>query len=116
MSAPAASPRSGTSKTPCSSAPAALAQPDAAVCGVGRGLVPCRTTTRIPTAESLPATKCPHPPTPANLRAINAQITGTRALAALVLLVLLAGGVYWLIGTTGSPLIGVYFLVLAVVL
>jgi hypothetical protein len=50
------------------------------------------------------------------LGAINAQITGTRVLALLVLLVLLAGGAYWLVGTTGSRLIGVYFLVLAAVL
>lgn len=50
------------------------------------------------------------------LGAINAQITGTRMLAAGVLLVLVAGGVYWLIGTTGSPVIGVSLLVLAAVL
>ena len=50
------------------------------------------------------------------LRAINAQITGTRVLAVVVLLVLLAGGTYWLAGTTGSRVIGVYFLVLAAVL
>ena len=48
--------------------------------------------------------------------AINAQITGTRVLAVLVLLVLVAGGVYWLIGTTGSPVVGVSLLVLAAVL
>jgi hypothetical protein len=50
------------------------------------------------------------------LAAINAQITGTRILAVLVLLVLLGSGVYWLVGTTGSPVIGLFFLVLALVL
>ena len=50
------------------------------------------------------------------LRAINVQITGTRVLAVVVLLVLLAGGAYWLMATSGSPVIGVYFLVLAAVL
>jgi len=47
------------------------------------------------------------------LRAINAQIAGTRVLAAIALVVLVGGGAYWLIGTTGSPVIGVYFLALA---
>ncbi len=50
------------------------------------------------------------------LAAINAQITGTRILALLVLLVLPVSGVYWLVGTTGSPLIGLFFLILALVL
>jgi hypothetical protein len=50
------------------------------------------------------------------LGAINAQIAGTRVLAVLVFVVLLAGGFAWLLGTTGSPLIGVYFLALAAVL
>jgi hypothetical protein len=47
------------------------------------------------------------------LRAIDAQITGTRVLAAVTLLVLVGGAAYWLIGTTGSPVIGIYFLALA---
>ena len=47
------------------------------------------------------------------LRTINAQITGARVLAVLAVVVLLVGAAYWLIGTTGSPVIGVYFLVLA---
>ncbi len=47
------------------------------------------------------------------LRAIEAQITGTRALAIVTLLVLIGGATYWLIGTTGSPIVGVYFLALA---
>ena len=47
------------------------------------------------------------------LRAIAAQITGARILAVIAIAVLLGGGAYWLIGTTGSPLIGIYFIVLA---
>ena len=47
------------------------------------------------------------------LRAINAQIAGTRLLAFVVTAVLLIGGFAWLLGTTGSPVIGVYFIVLA---
>jgi hypothetical protein len=50
------------------------------------------------------------------LRAINAQITGTRVLAIIALVVLVGGGAYWLIGTTGSPVIGIYFVLLAAVL
>jgi hypothetical protein len=50
------------------------------------------------------------------LAAINAQITGTRVLAVVVLVVCLAGGVYWLVGTTGSPVIGVAFIALALML
>lgn len=50
------------------------------------------------------------------LGAINAQITGTRVLAVVALLVLVGGGAYWLAGTTGSRLIGIYFIVLAAVL
>jgi hypothetical protein len=50
------------------------------------------------------------------LRAIEAQITGTRLLAAVVLVVLVGGAAYWLIGTTGSPVLGLYFLALAGVL
>jgi hypothetical protein len=33
-----------------------------------------------------------------------------------VLLVLLAGAVYWLAGTTGAPLIGAYFVALALLI
>jgi hypothetical protein len=47
------------------------------------------------------------------LRAINAQIAGTRLLAFVVTAVLMIGGFVWLLGTTGSPVIGVYFIVLA---
>jgi hypothetical protein len=50
------------------------------------------------------------------LSAINAQITGTRVLAIVVLIVCLAGGVYWLTGTTGSPVVGAAFIALALVL
>jgi hypothetical protein len=50
------------------------------------------------------------------LAAINAQITGTRVLAVVVLFVCLAGGVYWLVGTTGSPVVGVAFIALALML
>ncbi len=50
------------------------------------------------------------------LAAINAQITGTRILALIVLVVLLGGGIYWLVGTTGSPVIGLFFIALALVL
>jgi membrane protein implicated in regulation of membrane protease activity len=50
------------------------------------------------------------------LTAIEAQLNGTRVLALIVLAVCLAGGVYWLVGTTGSPVIGVAFIALALVL
>lgn len=50
------------------------------------------------------------------LAAINAQITSTRVLAIVVLAVCLAGGVYWLVGTTGSPVVGIGFIALALVL
>jgi hypothetical protein len=50
------------------------------------------------------------------LAAINAQITSTRVLAIVVLAVCLIGGVYWLTGTTGSPVIGISFIALALVL
>jgi hypothetical protein len=50
------------------------------------------------------------------LTAIGAQLAGTRLLASLTFLVLVAGGCFWLVGTAGSPLIGVSFIVLAAVL
>ena len=50
------------------------------------------------------------------LTAIEAQLNGTRVLALIVLAVCLAGGVYWLVGTTGSPVIGISFIALALVL
>jgi cbb3-type cytochrome oxidase subunit 3 len=50
------------------------------------------------------------------LTAIEAQLNGTRILALIVLAVCLAGGVYWLVGTTGSPIIGISFIALALVL
>jgi hypothetical protein len=48
--------------------------------------------------------------------AIQAQITGTRILAAITFLVLAGSAAAWLAGTTGSPVIGVYFIALAAVL
>ena len=50
------------------------------------------------------------------LTTIQAQITGTRLLAALTFAVLIGSATYWLAGTTGSPVIGIYFLALALVL
>lgn len=50
------------------------------------------------------------------LRAIEAQLQGTRILAIFAFAVLAIGGFVWLAGTTGSPVIGIYFLVLAAVL
>jgi hypothetical protein len=50
------------------------------------------------------------------LNAIGAQITGTRVLALLTIVVLVGGGAFWLLGTSGSPIIGIYFMVLAGVL
>lgn len=47
------------------------------------------------------------------LSAIQAQITGTRVLAAITLVVLLVAGFAWLTTTTGSPVVGVYFIALA---
>ena len=47
---------------------------------------------------------------------IQAQITGTRILAALTFLVLAGSAALWLGATSGSPLIAVYFAVLAAVL
>ena len=44
------------------------------------------------------------------------QALGTRLLALLAVLVLLGGGVAWLIRGTGNPLIGIMFLVLGLVL
>ncbi len=44
------------------------------------------------------------------------QALGTRLLALLAVLVLLGGGVVWLIRGTGNPLIGIMFLVLGLVL
>jgi hypothetical protein len=50
------------------------------------------------------------------LTTIQAQITGTRVLAVLTFVVLLGSATYWLVGTTGSPVVGVYFFALALVL
>jgi hypothetical protein len=50
------------------------------------------------------------------MNAIQAQITGTRILAVITFLVLAGGGAGWLTGTTGSPVIGVYFIAMAGVL
>ncbi len=44
------------------------------------------------------------------------QALGTRLLALLAVLVLLGGGVAWLIRGTGNPLIGIMFLVLGLVI
>ena len=43
------------------------------------------------------------------------QALGTRLLALLAVLVLLGGGVAWLVRGTGNPLIGIMFLVLGLV-
>ena len=59
------------------------------------------------------------PPSPKRqwfLTTIQAQITGTRLLAVLTFVVLVGSATYWLAGTTGSPIVGVYFLALALVL
>jgi hypothetical protein len=50
------------------------------------------------------------------LTTIQAQITGTRILAAITFVVLAGSAAYWLVGTTGSPVVGVYFAALALVL
>lgn len=50
------------------------------------------------------------------VNAIQAQITGTRILAAITFLVLAGSATAWLVGTTGSPVIGIYFIALAAVL
>ena len=44
------------------------------------------------------------------------QALGTRLLALLAVLVLLGGGVAWLVRGTGNPLIGIMFLVLGFIL
>ena len=50
------------------------------------------------------------------LTTIQAQITGTRVLAGLTFVVLVGSATYWLVGTTGSPIVGLSFLALALVL
>jgi hypothetical protein len=50
------------------------------------------------------------------LRAIDVQLAGTRLLALIAVLVLLAGSIFWIAGTAGSPVLAVYFLALAAVL
>jgi hypothetical protein len=50
------------------------------------------------------------------LTTIQAQITGTRVLAVITFVVLVGSAAYWLTGTTGSPVVGLSFLALAVVL
>ena len=50
------------------------------------------------------------------LTTIQAQISGTRLLAALTFVVLVSSATYWLVGTTGAPVVGAYFLALALVL
>ncbi|MGI8422628.1 MAG: hypothetical protein ACR2NO_00680 [Chloroflexota bacterium] len=50
------------------------------------------------------------------LTTIQAQITGTRVLAVLTFFVLAGGAAYWLTGTTGSPIVAIYFIALAGVL
>ena len=61
-------------------------------------------------------TRAPSPKRQWFLTTIQAQITGTRVLAALTFVVLIGAATYWLAGTTGSPVIGIYFLALALVL
>ena len=50
------------------------------------------------------------------LATIQAQITGTRILAAITFVVLGGSAYFWLASTTGSPIIGIYFAALAAVL
>jgi hypothetical protein len=50
------------------------------------------------------------------LGAIQAQITGTRILAALTFLVLIGSTYLWLATTTGSPVIGYFFAAMALAL
>jgi len=50
------------------------------------------------------------------LATMQAQITGTRILAAVTFVVLTGSAVLWLSATSGSPLIGIYFGALALVL
>jgi hypothetical protein len=50
------------------------------------------------------------------LATIQAQLTGTRILAAITFVVLAGSAAFWLVGTTGSPLVGVYFVALALAL
>jgi len=50
------------------------------------------------------------------LATIQAQITGTRILAAITFVVLGGSAYFWLAATTGSPVIGIYFAALAAVL
>lgn len=47
---------------------------------------------------------------------IQAQITGTRILAVVTFLVLAGSAAAWLTSTTGSPIVGYYFIALAAVL
>lgn len=50
------------------------------------------------------------------LGTIHAQIKGTRVLAGLALLILVGSGALWLAATTGSPVIGVYFIAMGAML
>ncbi|MCX5986157.1 MAG: hypothetical protein NTX54_06550 [Chloroflexi bacterium] len=50
------------------------------------------------------------------LQTMRAQLLGARALAFLAMAVAIGSGAWWLVGTTGSPLVGVGFIALGVVL
>jgi hypothetical protein len=50
------------------------------------------------------------------LQVIQAQITSTRVLFAVTFVVLAAAAFVWLAATTGSPVVGVWMLVMALVL
>ena len=50
------------------------------------------------------------------LTTIQAQITGTRILAAITFVVLAGSAFFWLSVTTGSPVVGYFFVAMAAVL
>lgn len=50
------------------------------------------------------------------LQTMRAQLLGARALAILAMAVAIGSGAWWLVGTTGSPMIGIGFIALGVVL
>lgn len=50
------------------------------------------------------------------LAAIKGQLVGARALAVLAMVVAVASGAWWIVGTTGSPLVGLAFIALGVLL
>ena len=50
------------------------------------------------------------------LTAIRGQLAGARVLAYLAMAVALGSGAWWIIGTTGSPIIGIGFMALSTML